>query len=68
MSPALQHANAATTNVGMIGMPTHIAFVVPATLALAAACAAHFDHSKFVVLAGQQLGPGFATDLQLRDQ
>jgi len=27
VSPALQHANAATTDVGMIGMPTHITFV-----------------------------------------
>ena len=61
----LQGPLSPTADVGVVGMLTHISFVVPAALAFGSTCSAHFDHREVVVLAGQKFGPGFAADLQL---
>ena len=65
MIPALQNANTATADVGMVWVLTHISLVVPAALTFGSPCSAHLDQREFIVLAGQQFCPGLATNLQL---
>ena len=45
-----------------------VALIVPTAVALATTGTGDFDNGQVVVLAGQNLRPGLASELQLRDQ
>tara|TARA_A200000113_G_scaffold158226_1_gene142895 strand:- start:11 stop:202 length:192 start_codon:yes stop_codon:yes gene_type:complete len=63
VSPALQNADAATADVGMVWMLAHVSLVVPAALAFGSPRSAHVDQREVVLVAGEHFSPGLSTQL-----